>query len=208
MKTPLSIILLSLLLINSSCANSNTENVPVLQSTGDFKITQAMVLTTFKNEFNDKIWKEFLYDGTKPENYYWDGDCLMIKDGVLSDSEIPTMNGIVFCKTPELFSNAQSFLGDIDSDGLIDALIVYTIEGFNGGNNSATFYTVLLNKNDKLNYKCTIPEPSDIGYDEIVEIEEIKDSVIIGKKFQSNASGKTEQGYIKWVFDKGTLTKL
>jgi hypothetical protein len=180
----------------------------LVSNTADFKPTQALVLTTFKKEFNEKIWKEFLYDGTKPENYYWDEDCLMIKEGVLNESESPTMNGIVFCKTPELFSNAQSFLGDIDSDGLVDALIVYTIEGFNGGNNSATFYTVLLNKNDKLNYKCTIPEPSEIGYNEIVEIKEIKDGIIIGKKYQVDAVDRTEIGAIKWVFDNGTLTKL
>jgi hypothetical protein len=208
MKTTISIILLSVLLINNSCANSSSETGTLSNSTTELKLTQALVLTTFKKEFNDKIWKEFLYDGTKPENYYWEDDCLMIKEGVFSESESPTMNGIVFCKTPELFSNAQSFLGDIDADGLVDALVVYTIEGFNGGNNSVTFYTVLLSKNDKLNYKCTIPEPKDIGYDEIVEIKEIKDGVIIGKKFQVDALGKNEIGAIKWVYENDSLNKL
>ncbi|MBK7172423.1 MAG: hypothetical protein IPH84_04145 [Bacteroidales bacterium] len=87
MKSNLILCTTCIMLFILSCGNTTPELATSVAST-EFKVTQATVLSAFKKAFQEKIWQEFLYENTKPSDYYWNDDCLMIKDGVLGDEPV------------------------------------------------------------------------------------------------------------------------
>ncbi|MBK7172422.1 MAG: hypothetical protein IPH84_04140 [Bacteroidales bacterium] len=120
-----------------------------------------------------------------------------------------TLTGVVFCKTPELFSTATAVIGDVNSDGLNDAVILYGIEGFDGGNNYARFCSLFLNTSQSLEYSSTFNPHENLEYREYVELLSIEDGVLIGKKFVSeDLVDITELGKVKWVFEDGKMVRL
>lgn len=72
------------------------------------------------------------------------------------------------------------FRGDVDGNGISDALIAFTIENRGGGNNYDFHYAALLNQNGQWNY-AGVMDASLLDEDLIFEVESIENEIIKGQ---------------------------
>lgn len=95
---------------------------------------------------------------------------------------------------------SKTVYGDLDNDGIEDALIPFSVESRYGGNNADYHYAVYLNKKGKWIYKSELPLGGNT-MDYTIEIKNIKKGVV-------NAVAEGQQSFqIKYRYkDNGLIT--
>jgi len=69
--------------------------------------------------------------------------------------------------------------GDLNNDGIADALMFFVIEGRGHGNNADAHYAIFLNEDNKWNYQCQIDAGGDWA-ERLTQLDEIKNGKIKG----------------------------
>lgn len=108
----------------------------------------------------------------------------------------------------DLYNSERPILiGDLNGDGLDDAIMPFTIEGRGGGNNWDTHYAIFINTDKKLEYKSTFDRGADSD-DMILHFKSIKKGVISGLKVNNDNLINRDDVPVKYAYKSGSLVKL
>jgi hypothetical protein len=97
----------------------------------------------------------------------------------------------------------KPIFGDLNNDGIIDALVAFSVEGRGGGNNSDLHYAVFLNQHNQWKYQSQLDAGGNWA-ERFIGFDEIKSGKITG-----NLVGNKEESLseipVEYVFKNGKL---
>ncbi len=98
-------------------------------------------------------------------------------------------------------------MGDLNQDGLDDALKAFTIEGRGGGNNWTLHYAVFLNKDHKLVY-CNIFNRGGDWAERITTFVSIKNNMLIGYEEPANNFPELDTIPVQYIYKDKELIRI
>lgn len=96
--------------------------------------------------------------------------------------------------------------GDLDGDKIADALVSFSVEGRNGGNNSDAHYAVLLSKNGQWKYGGQLDAAAG-SPEEVVDFTSIKDGQILGNIINLQDQSIPEIP-VKYLYQNGNFLNI
>ncbi|CAL1518727.1 hypothetical protein [Chitinophaga sp. MM2321] len=97
----------------------------------------------------------------------------------------------------------KPFFGDLNNDGITDALVAFSVEGRGGGNNSDLHYAVFLNRHNQWEYQSQLDGGGNWA-ERFIAFDEIKNGKITG-----NLVGNKDESLpgipVEYVFKNGKL---
>lgn len=108
----------------------------------------------FENDYFSSIYKMDMKE-TKNERYFWDDEKTELMRVNLENISHPDTSLCYYLFRPYRESSPKHYgvyIGDLDCDSLLDGVIIFTHEGFGGGNAWNSFYAIYLNDGAKLNF--------------------------------------------------------
>ena len=100
-----------------------------------------------------------------------------------------------------------ALIGDINHDGLPDALKPFTIEGRGGGNNWTAHYAVFINKDNKLTFSNIFNRGGDWA-ERITTFNKIKDNVLCGVEVPNNNFPELDTIVVNYIYKDKDLIQI
>lgn len=103
--------------------------------------------------------------------------------------------------------DSAPLIGDINHDGLPDALKPFSIEGRGGGNNWTAHYAVFINKENKLVFSSIFDRGGDWA-ERIITFDKIKDNVLYGLEVPNNNFPDLDTIAVNYIYKDKDLIQI
>ncbi|MCT2563935.1 hypothetical protein [Chryseobacterium herbae] len=98
-------------------------------------------------------------------------------------------------------------IGDLNDDHLDDAMMPFSIEGREGGNNWDAYYAVFINNGGVLEYQYSFSRGGDLS-ETLINFTSIKDGFIKGMEVPGNNSSKEESTPVDYMYRNTDLSEV
>ncbi|WP_131401708.1 hypothetical protein [Chryseobacterium sp. JM1] len=177
---------------------------------------------TEKTDLKNKKTNETVHIDTVPVKH---------KDTLVADVKIPVIDTTAVltafneAKRSKLFSKELDFnginkidgsifdlerpilIGDLNDDHLDDAMMPFSIEGREGGNNWDTYYAVFINNRGVLDYKYSFSRGGKFS-ETLINFTSIKDGFIKGMEVPGNNSSKEDSTPVDYMYRNTDLSEV
>ncbi|QOW09220.1 hypothetical protein Q73A0000_02035 [Kaistella flava (ex Peng et al. 2021)] len=96
--------------------------------------------------------------------------------------------------------------GDLNGDGVQDALLFFSVEGRDGGNNWSTYYAAFLNINKEWKYQSLVNAGGDFS-DRILKLTKIENGNILGN-WVGNKEGSLKEIPVNFILKNGVIINI
>ncbi|MGU3375016.1 hypothetical protein [Chryseobacterium sp. M5A1_1a] len=98
-------------------------------------------------------------------------------------------------------------IGDLNEDHLDDALMPFSIEGREGGNNWDSYYAIFINNGGVLEYQYSFSRGGDLS-ETIINFTSIKNGFIKGMEVPGNNSSKEDSTSVDYMYRNTDLSEV